>query len=186
MAAIPSLEEEEAKRPSRERENLVGERTRIGNRIKSALARLGIRGFGRPCARPRSGSSGCPRRKASRCRLTHWPSCGERARLRLLTDQIREIETARLQRLEQRLYCGVHPMVRLLARVRSLGIGTADRSRGVLARLARPPGGGALWRSDRLADGPVADDQHRAVLVTPRPQLEEQMRGVGQVAELVE
>src|ERR1700757_4025576 len=45
MAAIPSLEEEDAKRPGRERENLVGERTRIGNRIKSTLARLGVRGF---------------------------------------------------------------------------------------------------------------------------------------------
>ena len=77
MAAIPSLEEEEAKRQSRERENLVGERTRIGNRIKSALARLGIRGFGRPCARPRSGSSGCPHRKSEPV-PTHWPSCGAR------------------------------------------------------------------------------------------------------------
>jgi transposase len=45
MAATPSLEEEDAKRPSREREGLVGDRTRIGNRIKSTLARLGIRGF---------------------------------------------------------------------------------------------------------------------------------------------
>ena len=45
MAAIPSLEAEDAKRPGRERENLVSERTRIGNRIKSTLARLGIRGF---------------------------------------------------------------------------------------------------------------------------------------------
>src|SRR3954469_16781356 len=45
MVAVPSLEEEDAKRPSRERESLVGERTRIGNRVKSALARLGIRGF---------------------------------------------------------------------------------------------------------------------------------------------
>src|SRR6266849_6762341 len=45
MAAIPTLEEEDAKRPSRERESLVGERTRIGNRMKSALARLGIRSF---------------------------------------------------------------------------------------------------------------------------------------------
>jgi len=45
MAAIPSLEEEDARRPSRERENLVGERSWIGNRIKSTLARLGIRGF---------------------------------------------------------------------------------------------------------------------------------------------
>jgi transposase len=45
MAAIPSLEAEDAKRPSRERESLVSQRTRIGNRIKSTLARLGIRGF---------------------------------------------------------------------------------------------------------------------------------------------
>jgi hypothetical protein len=45
MAAIQSLEEEDAKRPSRERESLVGERMRLGNRVKSTLARLGIRGF---------------------------------------------------------------------------------------------------------------------------------------------
>src|SRR6476469_7369938 len=45
MAAIPSLEAEDAKRPSRERESLVSQRTRIGNRIKSTLARLGIRGL---------------------------------------------------------------------------------------------------------------------------------------------
>src|SRR6266436_4995118 len=37
MVAIPTLEEEDAKRPSRERESLVGERTRIINRMKSAL-----------------------------------------------------------------------------------------------------------------------------------------------------
>jgi transposase len=34
MAAIPTLEQEDAKRPTRERENLVGEQTRIINRIK--------------------------------------------------------------------------------------------------------------------------------------------------------
>src|SRR3954452_22526707 len=45
MVTIPSFEEEDAKRPSRERESLVGERTRIGNRMKSTLARLGIRGI---------------------------------------------------------------------------------------------------------------------------------------------
>jgi transposase len=45
MVAVPTLEEEDAKRPSRERENLVGERTRVINRLKAALARLGIRGF---------------------------------------------------------------------------------------------------------------------------------------------
>src|ERR687894_2789786 len=35
MAAIPSLADEDAKRPSRERKNLVNERTRLGNRIKA-------------------------------------------------------------------------------------------------------------------------------------------------------
>lgn len=45
MVAIPTLDEEDAKRPGRERESLVRERTRIINRMKAGLARLGIRGF---------------------------------------------------------------------------------------------------------------------------------------------
>ena len=38
MVAIPTMEEEDARRPSRERESLVNERSRIVNRMKSALA----------------------------------------------------------------------------------------------------------------------------------------------------
>jgi transposase len=45
MAAIPTLEEEDAKRPTREREHLVGMRTRVINRMKGTLIRLGIRDF---------------------------------------------------------------------------------------------------------------------------------------------
>src|SRR3954462_11528841 len=45
MAAIPTAEEEDAKRPNREHESLVGERTRIVNRMKGLLARIGVRGF---------------------------------------------------------------------------------------------------------------------------------------------
>jgi hypothetical protein len=45
MVAVPTTEEEDAKRPSRERENQVDEQTRVTNRLKAALARLGIRGF---------------------------------------------------------------------------------------------------------------------------------------------
>ena len=56
MAAIPTLEEEDAKRPNRERESLVGERTRIVNRMKGTLARLGIRGF-KPTLRKAAGAS---------------------------------------------------------------------------------------------------------------------------------
>src|SRR5258708_17910084 len=43
--ATQTMEEEDARRPSRERESLVDERSRITNRMKSALVRLGIRGF---------------------------------------------------------------------------------------------------------------------------------------------
>src|SRR6187549_3145716 len=45
MAAIPTLAEEDAKRPNRERASLVTESGRIANRMKPTLARLGTRGF---------------------------------------------------------------------------------------------------------------------------------------------
>ena len=45
MVAIPTIDDEDAKRPNRERESLVGEQTRFVNLMKAALIRLGIRGF---------------------------------------------------------------------------------------------------------------------------------------------
>src|SRR5262245_17787070 len=45
MCAIPTIAEEDAKRPHRERETLVGQQTTIVNRVKATLARLGIRSF---------------------------------------------------------------------------------------------------------------------------------------------
>lgn len=45
MAAIPTIEEEDAKRANRERENLVCERSRIINRMKACLIRFGVRSF---------------------------------------------------------------------------------------------------------------------------------------------
>jgi len=50
MARVPTIDEEDAKRPNRERECLVKERTRLVNRVKGTLARLGIRNF-RPSLR---------------------------------------------------------------------------------------------------------------------------------------
>jgi len=127
MAAIASLEEEDAKRPSRERENLVGERTRIGNRIKSTLARLGIRGF-KPTLRTAAQQLErlCTPEAESIPPHTLAELRREMSRLRLLAEQIREIETARLERLERQPNRGGHPMIRLLAQVRGLGIETAD------------------------------------------------------------
>src|SRR5271169_3670000 len=102
MVAIPTLEEEDAKRPSRERESLVGERTRIVNRMKSALARLGIRGF-----KPKL------RKAPEKLAALRTPEGGaipanmldefrrDMARLAVVREQIEEIEQARLERLEQ-------------------------------------------------------------------------------------
>jgi transposase len=159
MAAIPSLEAEDAKRPSRERENLVGERTRIGNRVKSTLARLGIRGF-KPTLRTAAQRLERLRTPEGEPVPPHTLSelRREMARLRLLAEQIREIEAARLERQPNH---GAHPMIRLLAQVRGLGIETADilaheafsrslRDRRAVARGAcpragrRPDPGGAL------------------------------------------
>src|SRR6476659_10487396 len=45
MVAIPTTKDEDARRPNREHASLIGERSRIGTRMKAALIRLGIRGF---------------------------------------------------------------------------------------------------------------------------------------------
>jgi transposase len=42
MVAIPTMRDEDAKRPNRERESLVGEQTRIVNRMKAALSGSGF------------------------------------------------------------------------------------------------------------------------------------------------
>ena len=127
MAAIPSLQEEDAKRPTRERENLVGERTRIINRMKACLVRFGIRNF-KPTLRK------APERLNQLCTPEGDPLPPntlaelrrDMARLRFIIDQINEIEAARLLRLEQARVEGPTAMVRLLARVIGVGIETAD------------------------------------------------------------
>ncbi|MER9758234.1 IS110 family transposase [Mesorhizobium sp. M0166] len=127
MVAIPSLAEEDAKRPSRERENLVSEKTRIVNRMKGALARLGIRGFKPelrrapkklPDVRTSEGQPLPPNMLEEMRR--------DMARLAVVRDQITTIEKARIAQLEQAPASGYNAMVVLLARVIGVGIETAD------------------------------------------------------------
>jgi transposase len=73
MVAIPTMEEENVTRPGRERECLVNERSRITNRVKSALTRLGVRGF-KPHLRKRPKI--CGQRKARSHRRTSSRNCG--------------------------------------------------------------------------------------------------------------
>ncbi len=127
MVAIPTLAQEDARRPNREHEHLVGERTRIVNRLKATMIRHGIRNFN------------VKLRKASECLAGLRTPEGvplpantleelrrDMARLRLIRDQIKEIEKQRLERLQQAPQDGAHPMLVMLARIRSIGIETAD------------------------------------------------------------
>src|SRR5204862_5242103 len=136
MARVPTIAEEDAKRPNRERESLVGERTRIVNRIKSTLARLGIRNF-KPTLR----------KAAERLATVHTPEGmplppntlaelqRDMARLRFVVSQIREIEDARQKRLEQQPDTGPHAMVRRLARIVGVGVEPADAAvHGLVSR----------------------------------------------------
>src|SRR3954452_4222538 len=127
MVAVPTIEEEDAKRPSRERESLVGERTRIINRMKAALARLGIRGF-KPELRRASQRLEALRTAEDRPIPPNTLAEIRRdlARLATVREQIDAIERARLERLEQAPADGPHAMVRLLARVIGVGVETAD------------------------------------------------------------
>jgi transposase len=143
MAAVPTLEEEDARRPSRERECLTGERTRVVNRIKAGLVRLGIRGF-RPGLRNAAERletlrtpEGAPLPPNTLAELRR-----DLARLRLVAEQIAELEQSRLARLERQPAAGQNPAVRLLARVVGVGVETADMlahevlSRGLRDRRA--------------------------------------------------
>jgi transposase len=95
--------------------------------MKAALVRLGIRGFNPKLKRAAERLDGLrtpegepiPPNTLAELRR-------DMERRRLVNNQIRQIEEARLERLEQTPSDGPHAMVRLLARVIGVGIETAD------------------------------------------------------------
>src|SRR5271165_6929348 len=112
MSAIPTPEQEDAKRSNRERENLVGQRTRIVNRMKACLIRFGIRNFKPTLRKAPEGlealrtPEGAPLPPNTRAEMRR-----DMARLRFVQDQIKEIEATRLQQLEQAPAEGPHAMI---------------------------------------------------------------------------
>ena len=139
MVAVPTLAEEDVKRPSREREKLVVEHSRIVTRLKAAFVRLGIRSFN-------------PKIKTAAERLEHLRTPEgdsippntlaeikrDIERQRLVKEQIRAIEKARLDRLAEAPAEGPNAMVRLLAQIVGIGVETADMLvREVLSRNMR-------------------------------------------------
>src|SRR3954469_21105328 len=76
---------------------------------------------------PRNVWRSCAARRAAHCRRTALAELRrEMAFLRLVADQIKEIEKTREQRLRRAPQQGTHPMVLLLARIMGIGIETAD------------------------------------------------------------
>jgi transposase len=102
MVAIPTMKDEDAKRPNREHDGLIGERSRIVNRMKAALVRLGIRGFNPKLKRASTRLDGLrtpegepiPPNALAELRR-------DMERRRLVNNQIRQIEEERLKRIEQ-------------------------------------------------------------------------------------
>lgn len=148
MVAIPSLAEEDAKRPSREHEKLVGERSRIINKMKAALVRLGIHDFK---VGQRKAAEHLERlRTAEELPIPPHTLAELRrdlARLALVKEQIKDIEDSRQERLKRTPQTGAHPMLRLLARLKGIGVESSDmlvheilyrglRDRRALARYA--------------------------------------------------
>ena len=127
MAAIPSLEEEDAKRPHREHEHLVNKRTSSINRMKATLVRLGIRGFNPKLHKaPQQLATlrtleGCPIPPNTLAELQR-----EMAHFRFLSDQIKQIEKTRLTQLKQVPQQGLNDKVWQLQRVKGLGLETSD------------------------------------------------------------
>jgi transposase len=127
MVAIPTLAEEDARRPSREREKLVGEKTRIINTIKAAMQRLGIRRFNPVLKRADKDlealvtPEGEPLPPNTRGELRRYL-----ARLAVIREQIAAIEQERLVQLEAAPASKTNAMVMLLSRIVGVGVETAD------------------------------------------------------------
>lgn len=127
MAIVPTLEEEDAKRPHREREGLVLERIRIVNKMKAVLIQFGVRNF-KPTLRKAPERLDAVRTPEgvllplnTRAMLRRYME-----RKRLIDEQIKAIEQTRLERIEQdRSDCG-NAMVLLLTRIVGVGVETAE------------------------------------------------------------
>src|SRR3954464_11250271 len=126
MVAIPTVAQEDARRPGREREGLIAERTRVTNTIKAELALWGIQGF-KPglkkaaehleALRTVEGEPLPPHTLAKLHRLLE--------RRRLIGEQIKVIEQNAAHEVE-RDPTGPNALVLLLAQIKGIGLETAQ------------------------------------------------------------
>jgi transposase len=172
MVAVPARAAEDGKRPLRERERLVGDATRLVNRIKGLLALHGVAKFN---VRART----APQRLAALRTVEGEPLPPNiltellRAleRLQQIQGQIATIDAVQRQQLKQAPEAGPHPMILLLARVRGVGVATAEllvrealsrqlRDRRAVARYAGTTGAPDESGSRRREQGSCQSRQY--------------------------
>ena len=128
MAAVPTLEEEDAKRPNREREHWSAERTQRHQSDEGSL-----RASRHPRLQPqiaqcaRTSCDAAHARRSLPSRPTHWPSYSAKWRISVsLTSRSSRLKAARLERLEQAPQEGSNAKVLQLERISGVGVETAD------------------------------------------------------------
>jgi transposase len=128
MAIVPTVAEEDAKRPHRERESLVQERTCTINRMKSILIQFGVRNFD-PVLRKAPEKLDAVRTPEGIPRPSNAVAALQRqmGRFRLIKEQIKAIERVRLQCLQRDAAEKFNAMVFMLVRIIGLGVETAEQ-----------------------------------------------------------
>ena len=128
MAIVPSIAEEDAKRPHRERDTLIHERTSIVNRMKSILIQFGVRNFN-PVLRKASEKLDAVRTPEGIPLPANAVAALRRLmdRLRVIKEQVKAIEQTRLQRMQRNPADRMNAMVFLLVRIIGMGVETAEQ-----------------------------------------------------------
>ena len=128
MAVVPSVAEEDAKRPHRERDTLIHERTSIVNRMKSILIQFGVRNFN-PVLRKASEKLDAVRTPEGVPLPANAVAALRRLmdRFRVIKEQVKAIEQTRLQRMERDPTDKMNTMVFLLVRIIGMGVETAEQ-----------------------------------------------------------
>ena len=128
MAIVPSIAEEDAKRPHRERDTLIHERTSIVNRMKSILIQFGVRNFN-PVLRKASEKLDAVRTPEGIPLPANAVAALHRLmdRLRVIKEQVKAIEQTRLQRMQRNPADRMNAMVFLLVRIIGMGVETAEQ-----------------------------------------------------------
>jgi transposase len=139
MAIVPTMEEEDAKRPHREREALIAEQTRVSNRMKAALIQFGVRNFN-PVLLKAKDKLVSVRTPEGKSLPSHTMAAMRRdmERLQFIKCQLKTIEQERLRHFEQNPEDPINVKVGLLSRIYGLGLDTADTLvREILLRMLR-------------------------------------------------